>query len=281
MLRNNSPPIEPRRVDAPTTATERGWKKGSSEARTARWSRSATCSRYVSVGAIANRISSSPPSPARVTAKPASRNTPSILELSANTSATNSSIPPGAAVERPEQRTPLLPVWREYGLHELRPERGKAVEAEIAAVLGQAGEELEQRVGILCCRRSQPQRRPVAENDVGCADRGRRGAQAAAACSTDWTRGRTTSTGHGAECTSPVETLPERNRRAAPQPWEPTTMSCASYSLAFRQISSTANPSTATVEQWMPSTSAASATDARSAATRWCSASVSSATMFE
>ncbi len=35
----------PRRFDAPMTATERGWKNGSSEARTATWSRAATCSR--------------------------------------------------------------------------------------------------------------------------------------------------------------------------------------------------------------------------------------------
>ena len=33
MLRKSSPPIEPRRFDAPITATERGWKNGSSEAR--------------------------------------------------------------------------------------------------------------------------------------------------------------------------------------------------------------------------------------------------------
>ena len=131
-----------------------------------------------------------------------------------------------AAVQRPEQRASLLPVRREHGLDELRPERGKSVEAEVAAVLGQAGEELEQRVGILRDGRSQPERRPVAEDDVGRADRARRrGAHAAAACSTDCARGRTTSTGHGAEWTSPVETLPDRNRRAAPQPWEPTTIS--------------------------------------------------------
>ena len=101
-------------------------------------------------------------------------------------------------------------------------------------MLGQAGEELEQRVGILRGGRSQPERRPVAEDDVGRFGRGRpSGTHAAAACSAAWTRDRTTSTGHGAECTSPVETLPESNLRAAPQPWEPTTISCVSYSLGL------------------------------------------------
>ena len=39
MFRNSSPPIVPRRGDAPTTATERGSKNGASDAATATWSR--------------------------------------------------------------------------------------------------------------------------------------------------------------------------------------------------------------------------------------------------
>ena len=138
-----------------------------------------------------------------------------------------------AAVERPEQRAALLPVRLEHRLDELRSERGEAVEAEVAAVLRQVGEELEQRVGILRGGRSQPERRAVAEDDVGRVDLDGRRAHAAAACSPRRQRGRTTSTGHGAEWTSPVETLPERKRRAAPQPCEPTTISCASCSPAI------------------------------------------------
>ena len=45
MLRKSSPPIEPRRVDAPTTATVRGAKNGASDAATATWSRSSTAAR--------------------------------------------------------------------------------------------------------------------------------------------------------------------------------------------------------------------------------------------
>ena len=54
MFRNNSPPIEPRRREAPITATVRGSKNGRSDAVTAAWSRSSTRSRYRSVGAIGN-----------------------------------------------------------------------------------------------------------------------------------------------------------------------------------------------------------------------------------
>ena len=42
MLRKSSPPIEPRREEAPTTATVRGTKNGASDATTATWSRSST-----------------------------------------------------------------------------------------------------------------------------------------------------------------------------------------------------------------------------------------------
>ena len=45
MLRNSSPPIEPRRGEAPSTATPCGAKNGSSDARTASWSRRSTRSR--------------------------------------------------------------------------------------------------------------------------------------------------------------------------------------------------------------------------------------------
>src|SRR6185437_15343631 len=115
-----------------------------------------------------------------------------------------------------------------------------AVEAEIAALLRETREELEQRVGILRDRRSQPERRAVAKDDVRRVERTcLGGAHAAVACSRTFSGARTTSTGHGAEWTSPVETLPENNRRAVPHPCEPTTINCASSSRARRQISST------------------------------------------
>ena len=64
MLRKSSPPIEPRRVDAPITATERGSKNGSSEARDGDVVALGDRARgTLSVGAIAKRISTSPPSP--------------------------------------------------------------------------------------------------------------------------------------------------------------------------------------------------------------------------
>jgi hypothetical protein len=53
-------------------------------------------------------------------------------------------------------------------------------------------------------------------------------AHAAAACACAWSESRTTSTGQGAKWTSPVETLPEKSRRAAPQPCEPTMINRAS-----------------------------------------------------
>ena len=62
MLRKSSPPIEPRRCEAPITATLRGSKNGRREATTASWSRASTRSRYRSVDAIGNCTSSSPPS---------------------------------------------------------------------------------------------------------------------------------------------------------------------------------------------------------------------------
>src|SRR5947208_1365850 len=50
MLRKSSPPIDPRRREAPTTATLAGSKNGRSEAATATWSRSSTRARKASVG---------------------------------------------------------------------------------------------------------------------------------------------------------------------------------------------------------------------------------------
>jgi hypothetical protein len=52
MFRNSSPPIEPRRRDAPMTATDLGSKNGRNDAVTATWSRSATRASYASVDLI-------------------------------------------------------------------------------------------------------------------------------------------------------------------------------------------------------------------------------------
>ena len=299
------------------TATERGRKNGSSEARTATWSRSATCShtrRWARSG------TGSRPRRLRRRARPRSRRRgrrgacvvvveylgdelldpglggpggqpleqahadPAPLEFVVHGERDLG----GARVAQPDQfarprsgrratraarRAPASRL--EQRLDEPRSERGEAVEAEVAAAIGEAGEELEQRVGILRGGRSQPERRAVAEDDVGRLD----GRHAHAAAPARRSEARPDDEHRaGAEWTSPVETLPERNRRAAPQPWEPTMISCASYSLAFRQISSTASPFTATVRASIPSASAASATDASSASMRWCSASASSET---
>ena len=97
MLRNSSPPIEPRRVEAPTTATVFGLKNGSSDAATATWSRSSTAARYSSVGAMLSRTSVVPPSSRREIAKPASAKTRSIGWFSGSTSATKVEIPSAAA----------------------------------------------------------------------------------------------------------------------------------------------------------------------------------------
>ena len=45
--------------------------------------------------------------------------------------------------------------------------RGEAVEAAVAALVGQAGEELEERVRVFRERRPETERRAVAEDDVG------------------------------------------------------------------------------------------------------------------
>ncbi len=92
-FRYSSPPIEPRRDEAPTTATVRGVKNGASDAATATWSRSSTCATYVPVGSMSRRTSISPPSIWRVSRKPASSKTRSIGRFPAITSAMNCSMP--------------------------------------------------------------------------------------------------------------------------------------------------------------------------------------------
>ncbi len=59
-LRNSSPPIVPRRGDAPTTATLVGSKNERSDATTAVWSRSSTLCSNRSVAAIGNCTSTTP-----------------------------------------------------------------------------------------------------------------------------------------------------------------------------------------------------------------------------
>jgi hypothetical protein len=114
MLRNSSPPIDPRLVEAPTTATLAGRKNGASDAVTARWSRSSTAVRYASVGAICSCTSVVPPSIRRETAKPASPNTLSIGRFSGITSATKVEIPVPAAVAAScsSRRVPIPCPWR-------------------------------------------------------------------------------------------------------------------------------------------------------------------------
>jgi len=73
----------------------------------------------------------------------------------------------GAALEVADEGAALLPVGLEERLDELRPERREAVEAQVAAAIGEPLEEGEQLVGVGRQRRAQPQRRPVPEDDVG------------------------------------------------------------------------------------------------------------------
>ena len=61
----------------------------------------------------------------------------------------------GVRAQGPEQSAPLAPVRLEQRLHERRPERGEAVEAEISAPLGERAEELEKRVRVVPPGRSQ------------------------------------------------------------------------------------------------------------------------------
>ncbi len=60
MLRKSSPPIDPGRGEAPSTATLAGRKNGCREATTAAWSRSSTRARYASPAAIGNSSSTRP-----------------------------------------------------------------------------------------------------------------------------------------------------------------------------------------------------------------------------
>ena len=83
MLRKSSPPIEPARGDAPSTATLAGSKNGRREATTAAWSRSSTRARYASAGAIGNSSSTVPSASRRVTSKPASPKTRSMATFPA------------------------------------------------------------------------------------------------------------------------------------------------------------------------------------------------------
>ena len=60
-LRKSSPPIVPRRAEAPITATEVGWKNDSSDAATAEWSRSAMRS-STSADVVSSNSTSTTPS---------------------------------------------------------------------------------------------------------------------------------------------------------------------------------------------------------------------------
>ena len=68
--------------------------------------------------------------------------------------------------ERPEQRADVGPVRLDPRLDEPAPQLREAVEAQVAAPLGEAGEELEQRVGVRGVRRAQAQGAAVPEDDV-------------------------------------------------------------------------------------------------------------------
>ena len=186
------------------------------------------------------------------------------------------------AVERPDQRAALLPVRLEHRLDELRPERGKAVEAEIAAALGEVGEEREQRVGVLRGGCPQPQRRAVAEDDVGRLDRRCRYGAHAAAALLGVLRSRPDDE-HGAR-----RRVDEPGRDAAGEepPCGAPTVRADDDQLRVVLARDLADlldrepvghrPSCSA----MPAAAATSATVARSSFTRLCSACVSSATMF-
>ena len=70
-------------------------------------------------------------------------------------------------LERPEQRAALVPVGLERRLDEPWAEVREAVEAEVEAALRERPEEVEQRVRVVPAGRAQPERAPVAEDDVG------------------------------------------------------------------------------------------------------------------
>jgi hypothetical protein len=68
--------------------------------------------------------------------------------------------------ERSDERAPLEPVRIEERLDEGRLELQCPVEAEVAAPLGEPGEELRQGLGIVGPGRAEAQRAAVAEDDV-------------------------------------------------------------------------------------------------------------------
>ena len=109
-LRKSSPPIVPRRADAPTTATARGWKKGRSDATTATWSRWSTRWRRSRWSRRSGTAISTVPSATRAsTSRPAPAKTFSIATLPGSTSATKRSIPasPASAASRSSRRVPI------------------------------------------------------------------------------------------------------------------------------------------------------------------------------
>ena len=71
------------------------------------------------------------------------------------------------ALEAADQRAALVPVGVDERGHELLAEGREPVEAQVAAPVGEAREEVEHRLCVGCERRPQPQRRAVAEDDVG------------------------------------------------------------------------------------------------------------------
>ena len=166
MLRKSSPPIEPRRFDAPMTATERGWKNGSSEARTATWSRSATCSRYVSVGRdrepdleLAALAGARDREARRRGRRGASRS------FSCSTSATNSSIPACAAraASCSSRRVPIPRRWTSSPTAKATSAtRGSRSRTQFASGDDAAVERPEQRAALLPVRLEQRARRASA-----------------------------------------------------------------------------------------------------------------------
>src|SRR4051794_7461457 len=71
-----------------------------------------------------------------------------------------------AVAERADQRAALVPVRSKVVVHELRRDRTRAVETEVAAALGERAEERDQRRLVLGRRRPQAQRSAVAEDHV-------------------------------------------------------------------------------------------------------------------
>jgi hypothetical protein len=70
--------------------------------------------------------------------------------------------------ERPDEGAALVPVGIEHGIDEVRAEGREAVEAEVAAPIGELLEEVEEGGRIVGGGRPQPQRRAVAQDHIGC-----------------------------------------------------------------------------------------------------------------